>query len=230
MPPSPRAAGARKRPLETRRFRAIRSRPRIRGIILKCPGLSLDRGRDRDRDRERERERERERKERGKKIEARRRGLMHRNVLRLAISRGRRFISSVPTREGGDLYTPLLHAATSSEIARQEIVPIFQCPPRVGRGRSAGENLKGRHCNADTRVTHASAKVTRRGYLLLEESRRRSAKMLASADRILIRRRYSSDERTPRLRGGLETGKWRRENHRHARSVVALPRFSPRLV
>lgn len=31
---------ARKRPLETRRFRAIRSRPRIRGIILKYLGLS----------------------------------------------------------------------------------------------------------------------------------------------------------------------------------------------
>lgn len=32
-----------KRSLETRRFRAIRSRPRIRGIILKCPGLSRTR-------------------------------------------------------------------------------------------------------------------------------------------------------------------------------------------
>lgn len=113
---------ARKRPLETRRFRAIRSSPRIHRIILKYPGLSLDC----------EGERKRERGKRTRRV------LMHRNVSRLAISRGRRFISSVPTRGRWSLYAGYgVYPRDSTEKKS----PRFFNVSFIAKVRSTKENL-----------------------------------------------------------------------------------------
>jgi len=223
MPPSPRAAGARKRPLETRRFRAIRSRPRIRGIILKCPGLSLDRGRDRERERERERE-EGKRKEK-KDRDAPARLDAPKCVAPGNFERTPIYLERSHTRGRRSLYA----AATRSYIVGDSAArnrPDFSVSPSCRKSAISRRESEGATLRADTRVTPASANVTRGGYLLLEEFRRRSAKMLASADRILIRRRYSSDERTPRLNGEIATRKSSpRTKRRGAATIFASSRI-----
>jgi len=148
----PSCGGTRKRPLETRRFRAIRSRLRIRGIILKCPGLSLDRGRERG-------------EEEGKKKEKKDRGAPARLDAPKCVAPGNFertpiYLERSHTRGRRSLYAPRDSAGRNR--------PDFSVSPSCRKNAISRRESEGTTQRADTRAAHASANVARGRYLLLK--------------------------------------------------------------